>query len=200
MPAVSITSFRLRGSITWTRTSTSNSPAPRRRRAGKPTNAKKAGSPASRAFRPTGRFLLVRSRSRRDRRGPTGERLDRLVEPFVVERAAHGRELIAKFFGRRRRDVGVVGALVFPDCDHREMVRPVALLEDVEAHGTRLLAAVRHQCLERCDALVLLRRRNIDMRHHDDLVGPAFSSWCPCDLHARVHPIVDCADEIWFDL
>src|SRR5262245_11417799 len=79
------------------------------------------------------------------------------------------------------------------------MVRPVALLEDVEAHGTRLLAAVRHQCLERCNTLVLFRRRNVDMRHHDDLVGRAFSSWCPCDLHARVHPIVDCADEIWFD-
>ena len=30
--------IRLRGSITWTRTSTSNSPVPRRRRAGRPTD------------------------------------------------------------------------------------------------------------------------------------------------------------------
>src|SRR6516225_3577067 len=114
MPAVSITSFRLRGSITWTRTSTSNSPAPRRRRAGKPTNAqKKQGSAAPRPLGPAGRFCWLEARN---------------------------------------------------------------------------------------NTLVLLRRGNVDMRHHDDLVGPAFSSGCPCDLHARVHPIVDCADEIWFDL
>src|SRR5262249_24505914 len=42
------------------------------------------------------------------------------------ERAAHGRELLAKFFGRRRRDVGVVRALVLPDFNHREVVCPVA--------------------------------------------------------------------------
>src|SRR5262249_12230904 len=94
-----------------------------------------------------------RVRHRRD------EPLDRLVQPLVIECAAHGRELVAKFFGRRRRDVGVVRALVLPDFNHREVVRPIALLEHVEAHGTRFLAAVRHQGLERRNTLVLLRRR-----------------------------------------
>src|SRR5262252_2385473 len=205
MPAVSITSFRWRGSITWTITSTSNSPAPRRRRAGRPTDDNsQLTSVAPRLPRPWGDFC--RPKQRRDRPPPkrdgaASERaLDRLVEPFVVERATHGRELVAKFFGRRRRDVGVVGALVLPDGNHREVVRPVALLEHVEAHGTWLLAAVRHQGLERCNTLVLLRRRNVDMRHHDD--RPARNFFCrrSCDLHARVHPIVDRADEIWLDL
>src|SRR5690348_13084259 len=135
MPVASITSFRLRGSITWTRTSTSNSPAPRRRRAGRPTNDNsEQTSVAPRLPRPWGDFC--RPKQRRGRQPPQRDGpLDRLVEPFVVERAAHGRELVAKFFGRRRRDVGVVGTLVFPDFNHREMVRPVALLEHVEAHG-----------------------------------------------------------------
>src|SRR5215469_18164861 len=154
MPAVSITSFRLRGSITWTRTSTSNSRAPRRRRAGRPTNAQKSKVQPPRArLGPRGGFAGSKRATVAIASGLTGGRLDRLVEPLVVERAAHGRELVAKFFCRRRRDVGVVGALVFPDFNHREMVRPVALLEDVEAHGTRLLAAVRHQCLERRNTL-----------------------------------------------
>src|SRR5262245_6604898 len=62
--------------------------------------------------------------------------LDRLVQSLIVERAAHGRELVAKSLGRRRRDVGVIRALVFPDFDHRKVIRPVTMLEHLEAHGT----------------------------------------------------------------
>src|SRR6266536_1730203 len=90
--------------------------------------------------------------------------------------------------------------LVLPDFNHREVVRPVALLEHVEAHGTCFLAAVRHQGLERRNTLVLLRRRNVHMGHHDDRAAPVFCRWRPCDLHARMDPIVDRADEIWLDL
>src|SRR5262249_4560676 len=47
---------------------------------------------------------------------------------------------------------------------------------------------------------VLLRRRNVHMGHHNDRAAPIFCCWRPCDLHARVYPIVDRADEIWLDL
>src|SRR5262245_62246844 len=201
MPAASTTSFRWHGSITWTRTSTSSSPAPRRRRAGSPTDgiSKQTPSPRGR-LGARGEFFCRSKRHRGRPRLKPDELLDHLVQALVIERAAHGRELVAKTFGRRRRDVGLVCALVLPDFNHREVVRPVALLEHVEAHGTRLLAAVRHQGLERRNALVLLRRRNVHMGHHNDRAAPLFSGGRPCDLHARVDPIVDRADEVWLDL
>src|SRR5262249_4024696 len=133
MPAASITSFRLRGSLTSTRTSTSNSPAPRRRRAGRPTDGNSEQiSLAPRAVRRAGRFFAGPRRRGGAPPLKRDEPLDRLVQPLVIERAAHGRELLAKFLGRRRRDVGVVCVLVLPDFNHREVVRPVALLEYVE--------------------------------------------------------------------
>src|SRR5262249_11808758 len=112
MPAASITSFRLRGSLTSTRTSTSNSPAPRRRRGGKPDG----GNLKQDTARPGGGWgrggFFRRWRPRRGRPPlKRDEPLDRLVQPLVIERAAHGRELLAKFLGRRRRDVGVVCVL-----------------------------------------------------------------------------------------
>jgi len=65
MPAVSITSFRLRGSITWTGTFTSNSPAPRRRRAGRRTDDNsEQTSVAPAAPSAVGRLLSVEAASR----------------------------------------------------------------------------------------------------------------------------------------
>src|SRR5215831_19329364 len=201
MLAASTTSFHWRGSITWTKTSTSSSPAPRRRRAGRPTDgiSEQTQSPRGR-LGVRGEFFAGRSAAAVARVFQRDEPLDHLVQPLVIERAAHGRELVAKIFGWRRRDVGLVCALVLPDFNYREVVRPVALLEHVEAHGTCLLAAVRHQGLERRNTLVLFRRRNVHMRHHDDRATAVFCCWRPCDLHARVYPIVDRADEMWLDL
>src|SRR5262249_12304265 len=201
MLAASTTSFHWRGSITWTKTSTSSSPAPRRGRPGSPPDGiSEQTQSAPRPPRRAGRIFCWSKRRRGRPRFQRDEPLDHLVQPLVIERAAHGRELVAKIFGWRRRDVGLVCALVLPDFNYREVVRPVALLEHVEAHGPCLLAAVRHQGLERRNTLVLFRRRNVHMRHHDDRATPVFCCWRPCDLHARVYPIVDRADEMWLDL
>src|SRR5262249_42498909 len=138
MPAASTTSFRWHGLITWTRTSTSSSPAPRRRRAGRPTDGiSEQTQPPPRPAGRGGRFFFRRRPPRGPPRLQRDEPLDHLVQPLVIERAAHGRELVAKIFGRRCRDVSLVCALVLPDFNHREVVRPVALLEHVEAQDRK---------------------------------------------------------------
>src|SRR5262245_27793876 len=198
--AGSITSFHLRGSTTSTTVSISNSQAPKRRRAGRPTDViQSSHEPREPSWR-TGRFLPVKAPAAVVRVLRKRWPLDRLVQPLVIERAAHGRELIAKFLGRYCRDVSLVRALTFPNFNDREMVRPIALLEHVKTNGTRIFAAVRHQCLEGCDAFVLLRRRNVHMRHHNDGAPPVFSCRRRRDLHPRVYPIVYRADELWLDL
>ena len=100
-----------------------------------------------------------------------GRKSNSLVQALVVERAGHRRERVAEFLILRRDDVIVVGLLVLPDLDHGEMVRPAGLLEHLEAHHAGFLAAVGGQRLERGDALVLARRRHVDMGHHEDRAG-----------------------------
>src|SRR5262245_18978420 len=102
-------------------TFTSSRPELRRRRAGRRTEAR-AESRKPAAVAAGFRFHMATAK----RALPGGEASDRPVQPLVVERAAHGGELIAEFLGVRRGDVGVVGALVFPDFDHGEVVRPIA--------------------------------------------------------------------------
>src|SRR4029453_13171951 len=150
------------------------------------------------AFGARGDFLpvkapvaVVRAQARRP--------LDCPIQPLVIERAAHGRELIAKFFSWSCRNVCLVRALAFPNFNDREMVRPVALLEHVKAYGAGFLPAGPHQWLEGRDAFVLLRWWNIHMRDHDERAAPIFSGRRRCDLHPRVDPIVYRADEVWLD-
>src|SRR5262245_13331836 len=116
MPAASIISFRSPGWTTWTSTSISSRPAPRRRRAGRRTDWRE-----SRVRKPAAEvaagFRFHTAKAKRARR-PSARASDRPVQPLVVERAAHGGELVAEFLGMRRGNVGVVGALVLPDFDH----------------------------------------------------------------------------------
>src|SRR5215471_2791900 len=94
--AASITSFHLRGSTTSTTVSISNSQAPKRGRAGRPTDViQSSHEPREPSLTHGAIFADQRpvrlSSESSDRDGL----LDRPVQPLVIERAAHRRELIA---------------------------------------------------------------------------------------------------------
>src|SRR4029077_1556666 len=89
--------------------------------------------------------------------------VQRSIEPLVVERAGHGRELGAEILGLSLDEVVVVGCAVGPGLDYGEVVGPVGLLEYVEAQIAGLLAAVLGELLDRRDTVVLLWRDDVDV-------------------------------------
>src|SRR5262249_7792979 len=158
MPAVSITSFRLHGSITWTRTSISSSRAPRRGRAGRPTNINPAGKsrpwPASRGRLYDGQASVAQTLLLE---------LKRLVPTLVIKRSGRCPGHLAELLGMRGRLVAGGGAWILPHLDHCEMVGPGLLLIDVIAQVAFVLAGRIGQGLKRGDAVVLFRGDDVDM-------------------------------------
>src|SRR5580704_17076005 len=59
--------------------------------------------------------------------------LDAGVAPIVIERAAHGPELLAEFLGRPGDSVIGECRLILPDLGDGEVVRPVVLLQHLIA-------------------------------------------------------------------
>src|SRR5882672_2556349 len=72
-------------------------------------------------------------------RVPGIDALQRLVKPLIVHRAGERREHAAEFPGVGREFVGFVGLDVLPALEHREMVRSVLLIRDIEAQVAALL-------------------------------------------------------------
>src|SRR2546425_4458562 len=132
--------------------------------------------------------------SRRRGRATQGEKparlVDRLEHPLVVERARHRSELVAELTRRLPHRVRLHRLRVLPDLDDGEMVGPVGLLHDLEAHVARVLAAVVTELLDGGEAVLLAWRNDVDVRHHVDGVaggtGPEGA-----DRDADVHALVD---------
>src|SRR5258708_16427655 len=87
--------------------------------------------------------------------------LQALIEPLVVQRPAHGSELLAEFLGGGGGDVGVVRGAVLPGFVSPEVVRPVVLLPRLEALRIRFLAGVLGELLEHSNAIVFAGRDNV---------------------------------------
>src|SRR3989442_12375615 len=83
--------------------------------------------------------------------------VDRAVQPLVVQRARHRRELVAELARRRRHRVRLDRLRVLPDLHHREVILAVDLLDDLEAQVAVGPPALVAQPLERGDAVVLAR-------------------------------------------
>src|ERR1700738_2356442 len=122
-----------------------------------------------------------------------------LVESLAIQSAAHGRELLTKILGMCCRDMPVVGVLILPDLANGEVVRPTALLQYLESNHAGLLSALVGQRLEQGYAVVLTGRGHVHMRHHVTRARRTPGSRTG-DVHAAVQPVVNRADEIWFDL
>src|SRR5438309_10891232 len=82
-------------------------------------------------YTPRRAFTLRIANGRRSRPAEAALR-HRLVEPLVVERAKHGRELAAEFAGVLLHLVQIEGAAIGPGLDHGEVVRPAGLPPHVE--------------------------------------------------------------------
>src|ERR1700730_13750416 len=122
-----------------------------------------------------------------------------LVESLVIQSAAHGRELLTKILGMRCRDMPVVGVLILPDLDNGEVVRPTALLQSLESNHAGRLSALVGQRFEQGYAVILAGRGHVHMRHHVNRARRTRGGRAG-DVHAAVQPVVNRADEIWFDL
>src|SRR5256714_11743602 len=80
------------------------------------------------------------------------------VQALVVERAGHSGELVAELALVRGHAVRVEGLARAPYLEHREVVRTVGLLHDLEAQVAGRGAVCLAQDLERDDGVVFLRR------------------------------------------
>src|SRR5688572_24013278 len=103
-----------------------------RRCAASRRGAANSARPVSRCWRNTG---AERARLLHLRRS-----VDRAVDALVIERAKHRTELVAERTLRARGPARVIGLVVFPRLDHREVVRPIGLLHHLEAHVAVALA------------------------------------------------------------
>ena len=83
--------------------------------------------------------------------------VDGAIQTLVVQGTRHRRQLVAKLARRRRHRVRLDRLGVAPDLDHREVIRPADLLDDLEAEIVVIPAAVLAQALEGGDAIVLAR-------------------------------------------
>src|SRR5258708_16779193 len=121
---------------------------------------------------------------------PTGSRskiLQALIETLVVQRSAHGSELLAEFLGGGGGDMGVVRAAVLPDFHDREVVRPVVLLPRLEALRIRFLAGVLGELLEHGNAIVLAGRDDV---YVGDGIDRALAGRRRSDSDAIARPLV----------
>src|SRR6266568_982733 len=97
--------------------------------------------------------------------------VENFVQAFVVERAGHPGELVAELALVRGHAVRVEGLARAPDLEHREVIRTVGLLHDLEAHVAGRGAVCLAQDLERDDGVVFLRRDHVDVGHAVDCAG-----------------------------
>src|SRR5437773_3399129 len=93
------------------------------------------------------------------------------VQAFIVERAGHPGELVADLALVRGHAVRVEGLARAPDLEHREVIRTVGLLHDLEAQVAGRGAVCLAQDLERDDGVVFLRRDHVDVGHAVDCAG-----------------------------
>src|SRR6478752_10405639 len=80
--------------------------------------------------------------------------IDRLIQPLVIQAAAHRKKGFAKLAGVCRDFVFCEGSLSAPYLDQRQMIGPAALLQYVVAQDTGILRAVGAQLLDRGKALI----------------------------------------------
>src|SRR5258708_37753367 len=90
--------------------------------------------------------------------------------------------------------------LVAPYLDHGEMVRPRLLLIDVVAQVALILARRIGQGLERRNAVILLRRDDIDVRDGDQAGGGDRRSFLWTDCKPDIRPLIDRRHQMWLDL
>src|SRR3984893_15700740 len=122
-----------------------------------------------------------------------------LVESLVIQSAAHGRELLTKILGMCWRDMPVVGVLILPDLDNGEVVWPTGLLQYLESNYAGLLSALVGQRFEQGYAVIFAGRGHVHMRHHMNRTRRTRGGRTG-DVHAAVHPVVNRADAMRFDL
>jgi 2-phospho-L-lactate/phosphoenolpyruvate guanylyltransferase len=130
---------------------------------------------------------------------PAWASLQGLVESLVIQSAAHGRELLTKIPGMCCSDMPVVGVLILPDLDNGEVVWPTGLLQYLESNYAGLLSALVGQRFEQGYAVILAGRGHVHMRHHMNRTRRTCGGRTG-DVHAAVHPVVNRADEMRFDL
>src|SRR6478752_7054084 len=131
------------------------------------------------------RFCSIESR----RHSPQAGLLDQLVQPLVIQAAAHRKKRLAEFAGMWGAFVLLKSGLPAPYLDQRQMIGPAALLQYVVAQHAGILRAVDAQLPDSGKALILFRANEIDVRQ--DIHGACAGYLGLADHKAGVQALIN---------